>query len=377
MANKKPKNIFRTFPSTINAGISVVDPNIIQDKILSEMIASKPNHPLVKAIIRNPYYNPQILKSYMQKLMDDGKMMKFRDVKKMDILDTMDLLPPPDNGYGVPSFENATEEEKAAIKRLGWYSCIPCFEKGALKINTFRYIVFEVLEMDAENQSVKIRLRDYMKPDESFWQMGVGATVTIKASQFIDETGNEHYVHLALEEKQNFEDLYTMYSAKELGWSKSEYKQWMDIIVANASEVTKEVKQQIDGDQCDQLANTFILIINRCNAMLEMNKPSRPIKKSVSSGNRTVSYEKGKSPERKIRMVGTLRVQSKEIPRKPCLESIITYKTAKWTVRGHVRRYKNGKEVYIKPTTRTRKALADTNETTATTIRFKKKKGKD
>lgn len=313
-----------------------------------------------------------LLKLYMQKLIDDGKMMRLRDIKKMDILDTMGFMSPPDNGYGMPHIGRFSKEEREIGDRLGWYAYIPCFEKGAVKFNTFRYIVFEMIEIDPENKSMKIKLRDYIKSVKEVWEMGVGVTIVITDTS----SGNINKIRYEIEDKQNFEELYTMYSAKDLGWTKSDYRLWLDTIVANAKTVTKEIKDQSGSDQCEELALAFMGTIVRCNAMLEMNKPSRPIKKeNIAPGKRKIAYEKGKNPERKIRNVGALRVQSKEIPRKPSLETVITYKTAKWSVRGHIRRYKNGKEVYIKPSIRTRKALAGTEKTTATTIRFKKKKG--
>lgn len=319
-------------------------------------------------------YTHSLLKDYIQKMVDDGKMMRLRDIKKMDILDMTGFLNLPDDGYSLPDPKQATEEELDTMCALNWYIHVPCFEKGAIRVNKFRYIVFEVLEMDPENCHMKIKLTDYSKADgiqSGIWQKGVSTTVVTEMRNKDEE---DHYVGLKLIEKQTFEQLYTMYSAKDLGWGKSDYKQWMDTIVANAREKTKQIEKRTGIDQCGHLVNAYMAYIGICNAILTKNKPSRPVKKQ-SSGKRKVSYEKGVSPERKIRNVGPLRVQSKDIPRKPCLETVITYKTAKWKVRGHIRHYRSGKEVYIKPTTRTRKALADTDKVTATTIRFNKKKG--
>lgn len=355
-----------------DVGMRNTDADIIQKQVLKNMPKSVYNN-IIQVSIKNPYYNPELLKFYIQKLVDDGKMMKLSDVKRMNILDTTEFLAPPDNGYGMPSFGPASPQEREIMDKMGWYSNIPCFEKGAIRVNTFRYIVFEVLEIDPEKGSLRIRLRDYMKPDESIWQMGVGITAEIQKDWHAEDIKTNRFRNLIIEEKQNFENLYTMYSAKDLGWSKEDYKQWLDIIVKNAKLTTEQYVKQSGVDQCEHLLRTFILLIVRCNVMLEKNKPSRPIGSKKSAGERKISYEKDRSPKRKIRMVGSLRVQSKDIPRLPSLETVVTYRTAKWMVRGHVRHYKNGKTVYIQPRLHKRKALEGSDETTATTIRFKKK----
>lgn len=335
-----------------------------------------------------------LIRRYMQKLEDDKKMVRLRDIKKMNILDATGILKKPQDKWSIPGLNPATDEEAAVIKRLGWYAYVPCFEKGAIKFNTFRYVTFEILEINPEEQNIKIQITDYLKPHDGIWQKGTSATVVIEMAEISDDvpidyhnvpyasipleddgSSIERYICLRLDDRENYEDLYTIYSAKGLGWSKAEYKTWMDVVVQNSIDSTKYYKEQQEGhDQCEQLAMLFALIIVRCNILLEMNKPSRPVNTGTSSRHRKIVYEKGEAPERRIRNVGALRVQSKDVPKRPCMETVVTYKTAKWSVRGHIRHYKSGKEVYIKPSTRTRKALVDTDEATATTIRFKKKK---
>ena len=315
-----------------------------------------------------------LFRSYMQKLIDDGRMLRLSQIKDMDILDTTEFLPLPNNDYGAPSVSEANEEEKEVLSRLGWYAGIPCFEKGALKINKFRYIVFEVLEIDPEEKRARIKVRDYLKCEDQVWQMGVGATFIINK----DEKGREHRYKTNIESCETFTDLYTLYSAKDLHWPKSDYKLWNDTVVKHA-QISNELMYNETGglNHCECLINMFILIIARCNAMLEMNKPTKPVKMESPKGTgakRKTVYEKDAEPQQKTRYVGSLRIRSHNVPKKPCYETVVTYKVAKWNVRGHVRHYKSGKDVYIKPSTRTRKALEDSKKTTATTIRFRKRK---
>lgn len=384
--SKKTKNTYTEIPPFIDPAAGKKTAHVIPDlgDVTSVVPALKMQlSALPQSVIYNNFGSvgraEELLRLYMQRLTDDRLMLKLSAIKKMDILDVTSFAELPEDGYTVPRIPDTNREEREAIKRLGWYAIVPCFEHAAVKLNKFRYIVFDVLEVDPEEKSVIVRIYDYMRI-KGTWQTGVATTVKAKDFDTFDKPEGDglpakHYLVLEHTDDLDFEGLYTLYSRKELGWSEGQWKLWNDVIVANSREVARKLREEHDTCQCDQLANLFMKVIARCNAMLEMNKPSRPVRKDgAPKGTRKVGYEEGSAPERKVRNVGTLRVQSKGIPRKPCLETVITYKVAKWTVRGHVRHYASGKQAYIKPGVRRRKALENTEETTATTIRFRKKK---
>lgn len=321
-----------------------------------------------------------LLRSYMQKLTDEKLMLRLSQVKKMDILDTTAFLTPPDNEYGIPVVHHMAPKEQEVVGRLGWYSIVPCFEEGAVKLNRFRYIVFKILDMDPEKQQVTIRLYDYMKMD-GLWQSGVSTTMMASAMPHVPGMEGtmdvSHHMVIRHKDDLDFPGLYTMYEPYELGWSEKDWTLWMDTVVRHSRITVEELSRKKNTDACAQLASVFTKVISRCNVLLELNKPSRPVR--AVDGNRThrkctVTCQDGDTPKRVVRNVGALRVQSEKIPRKPCLETVVTYKVARWTVRGHMRHYKSGKSVYVKPGTRTRKALADTGQATATTVRFRRKK---
>lgn len=320
----------------------------------------------------------RLLKEYFQKLLQDGNMLRLSEIKKMNILDTTSFLGQPDNDYSMPVIKPAVAEERDAIQKMNWYAFVPCFEEGAVKVNKFRYMVYKVDEIDPEERYIIVTVRDYMRI-EGQWQPGVTVSVKVSVPAAGVHDDEARYIQIDQVGGQTHAELYTMYTAKELGWSPYDWKLWDEIVVHNATKTREEMIDKYQTDQLEQLATIFIHTISRCNAMLEMNKPSRPISQKTDGspkGKRHVSYESGAAPKHKVRTVGALRVQSENIPRKPCLETVVTYKVAKWTVRGHIRRYRNGKEVYIKPAVHQRKALAQTGEATTTTIRFKKRKEK-
>lgn len=304
----------------------------------------------------------RLLRSFVSILLGKKQMLRLSEVKKMNVLDACALLPEDENEYTAPSIPPVSEEEQKFADKLGWYALVPCFESGALRINKFRYLVFEVQSIDPEKRELAVRIHDYMRI-RSLWQPGISVTAHVRVKTLPS-------VAVACTDPRTFADLYTSLSRKELGWSEEDYRFWMDTVVENA-----RIKEASIPDgymkSCESIAAIFFRVLMRCNLLLSQEKPSRPVNQK-GGGKREIRYEKEMTPVRKVRMVGPLKVQSEKPPKAPCLETVVTYKTASWTVRGHVRRYKNGKTVYIKPTVRKRKALTGGEEHPTTTIRFRK-----
>ena len=65
--------------------------------------------------------------------------------------------------------------------------------------------------------------------------------------------------------------------------------------------------------------------------------------------------------DRTFHIIDMITVLSSEKPRRPSAKSIAKYKTLIWQTRGHIRHYKNGKTVYIKPYTCRRKNIDTSN----------------
>lgn len=94
---------------------------------------------------------------------------------------------------------------------------------------------------------------------------------------------------------------------------------------------------------------SFFFILNIfTNETLEKNK----LHTKRSSGSTTkVTYEPSGKPQPKVlyRTAGAIKFHSSEIPRCATEEVVRHYTCMSWQQRGHVRRYKSGKEVWIKP----------------------------
>lgn len=107
-----------------------------------------------------------------------------------------------------------------------------------------------------------------------------------------------------------------------------------------------------------QKVSIAIACIVLTNAMLSTEKLSSPQKTSHKT---IVTYatSENKQPDakRKTRHLGKIKISSEKRPSVPTMRKIINYSMAEWSRRGFTRHYKNGKTVFIKPTTVKRRCI--------------------
>ena len=112
----------------------------------------------------------------------------------------------------------------------------------------------------------------------------------------------------------------------------------------------------IDNFLIGNAENTMLLIIV-FNMYLLLNKNKTTTKRSNSTKTLSVNYENPKN-EKKVRTLGKIKITSIKAPKAHTnVVTIRKYKCASWTVRAHVRHYKNGKVSIIKEQTRYRKNM--------------------
>ena len=143
-------------------------------------------------------------------------------------------------------------------------------------------------------------------------------------------------------------------------------KFWAAATLQNA--VDQDEKSRRCGiDPADHLGRYFIQGICLSNYFLSKHKPVQLDKDAGTKEPDTKSIKEEpvlrpidpNQPIQHIRKVGVIQFVSNQPPRKPSQKTARQYHGAVWTVRGHVRKYANGKTVYIRPTVRRRKALQD------------------
>lgn len=101
-------------------------------------------------------------------------------------------------------------------------------------------------------------------------------------------------------------------------------------------------------------------------------KPSKPTRANPTPTKEkpTTAYDQSTQDERKIRTIGTISITSKSVPHAPTQKSAAKYVIASWQTRGHIRHYKSGKTVYIKPSIHHRHALKQNAAPAPVTIKL-------
>ena len=229
------------------------------------------------------------------------------------------------------------------------------------------------------SSDLKVLLRDYanaVSNGEKLWQPGVYGITTV-----MNEPDSDSYEIKAEEPDCTlFYDIYRQISQKELGWNRVQRTAWTEIALANAKSASDKMKQA-GTNNVIQLACLFLRYITIANFILENNKPKiAPGQKEKQEHNKRIS-KKSKSmpkessqaqeqpdnavldaiPEKLIRNIGLIKIVSTRTPKVFSSKSIRNYKIPSWTSRGHTRKYKSGKIVYVRPAVHHRKALKNQN----------------
>lgn len=321
-----------------------------------------------------------------------------KTIKKMDTINIIDFDFP---DSGTDAYETA---------KSNFFTYIPPLEKGVLRGTLRNYMYFEVYEIDLENQTYSLILHDYRSDsnDDYFpWSLtcygdltiikedGLASTVQVNdfygfdsfvQDYMIDDVPLYKLVWSNKLERQFFKD--TTVPMLEI-LSQAQFAQiklhgdWYSKEDAENEEEndSKENLSEPDSKASDYLYNTaayFLLQICDTNYMLSKNRPiAERGKYTKHKVHEIQETDPSKMPKKQIiRSVGGIKIKSVKIPKMPTEESVRKYKVSSWNKRGHVRHYKNGKIVYIKPTVCQRKCFKGNGNPLQTIINIENRRVK-
>ena len=109
-----------------------------------------------------------------------------------------------------------------------------------------------------------------------------------------------------------------------------------------------------------ELLSDFVTEITYVNIQLLNERPkAKRVKRNPHKAIASDEIETNPRPQIIRNMSSGIVIKSRAVPKAPTEESVRRYKLAAWNTRGHVRHYKTGKTVYIKPSVHHRKCLKD------------------
>lgn len=288
----------------------------------------------------------ELVGKYFKYIVDKGQMLTRKAVKEADTIDLTSLLIKDGavkSKSDLPAYKQ-TEEEEEYIKSHP-FCIVPPMEKGVIKVNGGRYFVFDVLDLNVDEHSYKLYLEDYAK-DQMQWMMNSSTVANIRWSEGTIVFEDEAYAPLS--------EIFGMTSPLNMDFTEDEKLFWKRVIIPDIMLI-----DQMDEDEGKpHPINNYLWCVVKTNMELGKNK----LHTKRSSGNKTDSTIEASVEKRKkqlIRNVGEsgISIRSVDIPREANYERIIRYKVASWNTRGHERKLKSGKIVYVKPSVHHRKAL--------------------
>lgn len=325
--------------------------------------------------------------AYQNMLVQNNLALSKESLSQQDCID-MTFLAKKTSQWSMPEipteYLTAIQNNTSQKPEERFYNSLPCFQSGLLKVNIGRMIYFELTDLNLDTLTAKIKIHDYIIEDGQS-QLGRGVLLSInpyytrKPSEpksflsYLTEGITENAPDIAqpyqILKTETFAELYTKIPPKMLGWNRFMVKFWEAVTLQNA--VDQDEKFRRCGiDPADQLAHYFMQEIQLSNYFLDKQKPVRLDKSDKQREQQTENYSSKMPapinpdmPIKHIRKVGIIQFISNKPPRKPSPKTARQYRIAVWTVRGHIRKYANGKTVYIKPTVKHRKALQNHTNT--------------
>ena len=285
-------------------------------------------------------------------LIDKGLAEKRSVIKKRNYIDAskFDIS----DEWRNKLFEVAPEEEN------NWMLFIPPFEHGTLQAMDGWHMVWDIEKLDLEEKYFDISFSNYKQSDGCWYTMGKWKerfrvvtpeneddfNVSVAADMVWSNDLLKDVTRLTEEEFMQYSDPLWTSEYKDFYKKRREIAQ---IMIGTDKRSFKEGSNAASG--------AFISVIFLINCMLSLNKNRMSTKRNA--GNKTASLTAEHEPEdkRKLRTLNGVSILSEKAPRAHTEQSIRKYTCASWVVRGHSRKTKTGKVVYVKEHTNKRKNM--------------------
>lgn len=285
-----------------------------------------------------------LINRYFKVLIEKGNMLTRKEVKETDTIDVTALINRDGviSGGDLPSYHK-TEDEEEYIKSHP-YCMVPPLTRGVIKVNSGRYLIFDVVDLNADDHSYKLYLEDYGK-DKQVWAMNSSTVATLKWEEGTVQILDEVYAPLS--------EIFSLMSPLSMDFSDDDKLFWNKVVIPDVMLI-----DQMDEDEGKpHVVNNYIWCVVKTN--MELGKNKLHTKRSSSNKVKGIAEPTDEKKKQLIRNVGEsgISIKSVDIPREANYERIIRYKVASWNTRGHERKLKSGKVVYVKPSVHHRKAL--------------------
>lgn len=287
------------------------------------------------------------LREFFIKAEERGIILSRKELKEMDTIDYSKMVNEEILSSALPSVR-LTDKETEELDKC-WYMILPPFKKGVIKPNRHRYIFYEIHEINEEEHSYIVELHDYAY-ESSIWSKGAQVLGYFRWDPTIESDIKGYHAQYYAQGHSMADIVKLNRDAIKDSLNKEKMFYFDEILIP-------ALKDTEDDHDFNALLVHFAFISIKTNIQLLEGKP----KAIRGSGTKikTSAGELDKDPKPKIvrALSGGIQVKSVKIPKPVSPDTIRTYTLEAWKTRGHIRRYKNGKTVWVKESVHHRKCL--------------------
>lgn len=239
------------------------------------------------------------------------------------------------------------------------YAPIPCFEEGLLLLPEQHALQFRIKELDPDTGAMTLDLTFLDSRREKYCPV---MAFTVYISAMVIEEDGSFTQKVDLSDPVSAQEASKAVPKRSLKWGPDDYESWSKRYNPIDTETYKTV--------AESQVRTFLSSILCVNYILSHQRASSGPRRSQNPDTKPVyktEFKIDENPMPKIWTIGGIKLRANTRPKAPRRETIIKYRVAAWSVAGHVRHYKSGKTIYIKPHDAKRKGLDGSN--TGTSLR--------
>lgn len=315
---------------------------------------------VVKTYSGNFSHIVELYDKYNAALIDKGIIQDYAISNDLDFIDASSI----DDLYA-----NPTDPEKISLAEkinaygdaTGFFGVIPPFTKACIRLYDTFDVIYDIIKLDRAKQTMIMQITAY----EDYSEYGCKSKIPYVSYKLgisgknIRKNGD---FTLDIIEPLSISDMYRTISPKQLKWNKTDRLAWSQVYLRLIRALEGEDNQM--SVRCvEWLSNNLITAITGINYILSQNRaPTSTHAHTTGSITEVNAYNPEAQKERQVRIlrtVGPIAIKSVTLPTLRDEERVMNYQVAAWSVRGHMRHYKNGKSVYIKPRVNRRRCMGD------------------
>lgn len=261
------------------------------------------------------------------------------------------------------------------VQSSGWLAEIPCLPEGTLRIADTTYFYFQFKRLDVERQQMELKIIVFSDNllQAPIYQAEIHVTV--------DYSNPDSRVYLVDSKSKMLSRIYTqLNTVQDCQWNSLDNSVWEKSII-NMKAMEHNMRNTLNAHDEKEFiqynVSTFLEYMSFANAMMachpipvESDGDNKP--KSTHDPDKAVCIGIDEKPRQIVRTFGgKIRVKSAHMVGAP-VQSSVSYAVPSWMTRGHIRRYKSGKQVYIRPHMNVRHGMESDAYEAQTIFRLKK-----